>query len=317
MILIKQGDKGTLVGMIQEKLSITKTNIFDENTKNKVIEFQRKKGLKIDGEVGRETFSALGIENPSEYLSTDIRNVQDNNSVMINKFYLDSDEYKKGSFEKFYLFLHHTAGGHDPYAVVKMWNNDTRGAIATQYVIGNKSTSGNETMDGVIVEAFPDNAWAYHLGDNGSNLLHPHSVGIEICSYGPLTKGGFKSNGKFINKDPNKFYNYVGTEMPSDQVCDLGYEFKGYRYYHKYSDKQIKALEMLIDSEIKKIYPKIDLSKGLNEWLKTEHPSKAFDFKQDAYLGKIKGVLSHTSTRKDKTDVYPDPRLIELLKKYA
>ena len=42
-------------------------------------------------------------------------------------------------------------------------------------------------------------------------------------------------------------------------------------------------------------------------------PKDAFDFNEDAYYGKIKGLYSHTSVRKDKFDMYPCPMLVEML----
>jgi len=53
---------------------------------------------------------------------------------------------------------------------------------------------------------------------------------------------------------------------------------------------------------------------GLKEWLATETPAEAFDFKEDDYYGKVKGMLSHTSTRKDKTDLSPQPKMVAMIK---
>lgn len=311
MALIKIGDKGSLVKLIQEKLGIYSDGIFGNGTLEAIKKFQSKNGLKADGIVGSETFAKLGIVNPSEELSTDMTNV--NTSSSIDTAYLDKDEYFKANKEKEYLFLHHTAGSHNPYATIKNWNDDTRGQIATQFVIGNVSTNGDTTYDGKIVEAFPNGSWAYHLGNNGNKNLHPNSIGIEICSYGFLTKGYFMKGSNKVIGDSNKFYNYVGGVVPNDQVCDLGYEFNGHKFYHKYSDKQLSSLEVLI-KKILSENPKIDVNKGLKEWIGIDTPQKAFGYKEDAFLGKIKGILSHTNVRKDKTDVYPDPRLIRLIK---
>ena len=57
----------------------------------------------------------------------------------------------------------------------------------------------------------------------------------------------------------------------------------------------------------------INVREGLQKWIKDQGPIKAFGFQEDAYYGKVKGLLSHTNVRKDKTDVYPDPRLIEVI----
>ena len=326
-ILIKKGDKGTLVGLIQEKLKVQKTEFFGDKTYNAVVAFQKLKKLDIDGKVGDDTLTALGIENPEQYLSTDVSKISETvkasqntlgstknveiNGVAVSELMLDKDEYFPASLDKVWLFLHHTAGSSDPYAVAKNWNNDTRGRIATEFIIGGKSTKGDSTNDGVILRCMPKGSWAYHLGDNGNKDLHPLSVGVEVCNYGWLTKGGYKKDGKWIVKNPNSFFNYVGGEVPADQVCDLGYDFRGSQYYHAYTDKQIESLKTLI-LLIAKTHPKIDIKKGMLEFL-TKDPKTAFDFKQDAYSGKIKGILSHIHVRKDKTDMYPCPKLIKML----
>ena len=95
-------------------------------------------------------------------------------------------------------------------------------------------------------------------------------------------------------------------------MCDLGEKWRGYQYWHAYSDEQIEALKRTIQ-HIAKIH-KIDTSVGLNSFLYEEDNFEAFGYKEDAYYGRVKGVLSHSNTRKDKTDMYPCPRLVEMLK---
>ena len=51
-----------------------------------------------------------------------------------------------------YLFLHHTAGNENPMACVDMWNDDTRGRIATEFVVG-----GVEPKDGEYIWLFVPN----------------------------------------------------------------------------------------------------------------------------------------------------------------
>ena len=41
--------------------------------------------------------------------------------------------------------------------------------------------------------------------------------------------------------------------------------------------------------------------------------AKAFEFNSDAYYGRIKGMWTHTNTRKDKTDMFPQQELIDML----
>lgn len=315
-MVLKKGDKGSAVKKLQEVLGLKIDGDFGSITEEAVRKYQKSKGLLADGVVGSKTAESLGFK-IEDYISTDLStssvsrqnvdNTQTNSyttqeGLTIQKYYLDSDEYVNDKTKKYWLFLHHTAGGHNPFSTVKQWNNDTRGRIATQYVIGNISTTnGDSTYDGVVVETFPDEDWAYHLGNNGNSHLHPESVGIEICSYG------------FLTKKDGKYYTYVNSVVPEDQVCDLGFDFNGHRYYHKYSDKQIQSLGKLI-KEIVRRHPDINLDSGLKNWLKTQSPKEAFGYKDEAFYGRTKGLLTHTNVRKDKTDCQPQDNLVELIK---
>ena len=293
--LLKRGDSGEDVKLLQKALGIKVDGSFGLETESAVKNFQGSHGLVIDGLVGPTTQKLIFGEELEKHLDSQITL---NN---FNIYYLDKDEYHAGPNKPEYLFLHHTAGGENPFAVVDQWNDDTRGKIGTEFLIGGPSVNGKGTKyDGVIIKCMPDGGYAAHLGDNGSQNMHNNSVGIEVCNFGPLTKVG------------NVFKTYVGTIVHPDQVCDLGFKFRGFQYYHKYSDAQIEALRELI--LFIKERDGINIKKGLVEWLTTKTPTEAFEFSKDAWSGKVKGMLSHTSTRKDKTDMSPQPNLIKMLK---
>ena len=293
--LLKRGDSGEDVKLLQKALGLKADGSFGPATEAAVKNFQGSHGLTIDGLVGPSTQQMIFKEELENHLDSEIT---------LNNFeiyYLERDEYHTGPNKPEYLFLHHTAGGDNPYATVDMWNDDARGKIATEFIIGGQSVNGKSTKnDGIIVKCMPDGGFGAHLGENGSQSMHINSVGIEVCNFGPLTKVG------------NIFKTYTGTIVHPDQVCDLGFKFKGFQYYHKYSDAQIEALRELI------IFIKerngINIKKGLVEWLNTKTAQEAFDFNKDAWSGKVKGMLTHTNTRRDKSDMSPQPNLIKMLK---
>ena len=293
--LLKRGDSGEDVKLLQKALKVKVDGTFGPGTELAVKNFQGSHGLAIDGLVGPTTQKLIFGDELEQHLDSEIT------LSPFETYYLDRDEYHPGPNKPEYLFLHHTAGGENPLAVVDQWNDDTRGKIATEFLIGGPSINGKSTKyDGVIVKCMPDGGFAAHLGDNGSQSMHNNSVGIEVCNFGPLTKVG------------NVYKTYVGTIVHPDQVCDLGFKFRGAQYYHKYSEAQIEALRELI------LFIKerngINIKKGLIEWLTTKTPAEAFEFSQDAWAGKVKGMLTHTNTRKDKTDMSPQPELIKMLK---
>ncbi len=301
-MIVKRGSKGEVVRAIQERLNIEVDGKFGPDTDKAVKKFQGEHGLLVDGKVGPDTLAALAIV-PEEILATDridAGHVTDE-GLFLHSSYLDRSQYIEGPTDKFYVVLHHTAGNHDPYATVRAWNSDTRGRIATQFIVGGIGKNDEQTHDGEVVQCFPDEAWAYHLGKNNSPLLHPHSIGIEICNYG------------WLEPRDGRFYTYVNSALPDSQVVDLGFSFRGYRYYHKYTEAQMDAVYKLLQ-EISRRHEQVNLQLGLPQWLKNQSSQEAFAFKQEACDGKVRGLLTHVNIRPDKTDCSPQPQLVEMLK---
>ena len=183
MKVLKLGSKGKEVEDLQKYLKIKVDGNFGPKTEESVKKFQKTNKLTADGVVGEKTWNAMGFGISSDLSET----IVSSEKLIIDQKYMDKDEYLKGPTKKEYLFLHHTAGGHNPYQVVTMWNNDNRGRIGTEFVLGGQSVfNGNETYDGTIVQAFPEGAYGWHLGKNGSEYMHSHSVGIEVCNFGQI-----------------------------------------------------------------------------------------------------------------------------------
>lgn len=291
MKTLQIGSKGTKVEQLQKFLKIKVDGNFGKKTEEAVKKFQKENNLKDDGIVGEKTWNVMGFE-----ITTDLsENLTTPQNLIFEKKYLDKDEYLKGPTKKEYLFLHHTAGGNNPFQVVTMWNNDTRGRIGTEFVLGGQSVfNGDTTHDGTIVQAFPEGAYGWHLGDNGSEYMHSHSVGIEVCNFGPI------KNGK----------TYTGAKANPSQIVELNEVFRGHKTWHRYSDLQIEVLKSLILYIANR--DNIDIHTGLISEIKKKGV-KGFEFNSDAYYGKIKGMWTHTNTRKDKSDMFPQQELIDML----
>jgi hypothetical protein len=179
----------------------------------------------------------------------------------IKDLFLASDEYYQTDFKKSTIYLHHTCGSHRPDYVIQGWDTDKNEngsirKIATSFVIGGKSTrDGDETWNGIIMRCFPESQWSFHLGVKGTNgMFDKISIGIEICNYGHL-----------VRSKTGQFMTYVNTPVPEDQVVELATPFKGFRYYHKYTDKQLDSLRDLLLYLGNKF--KINLKLGLVEWI--------------------------------------------------
>ena len=183
------------------------------------------------------------------------------------------------------IYLHHTAGGPSGESVFSYWDQ-TKEKVATCVAI---------SKDGTIVQGFSSKCWAYHLGLTKDPFkkfglpfipLDRVSIGIEICSYGSLTKKG------------TKFFSWAGNEIPEANVVTLDKPFRGSKYYEKYTPEQIDSTIKLIQYW-GEVYG-IDITYREDIW---DLCPRAL--KQEA------GVFTHNSVRADKADIYPDPDLIE------
>tara|TARA_R100000664_G_C2721563_1_gene114878 strand:+ start:68 stop:985 length:918 start_codon:yes stop_codon:yes gene_type:complete len=303
-MLLKKGSRGEEVKELQKALGEGADGIFGSGTEAAVKKFQKENGLDVDGMVGNKTWEAIGIDSSSSSVAEESEYTT-KDGLVIDREYLDKDEYVRdyGKIEPLGFFIHHTAGWDNPFNTVSSWNRDKRGRVATQYCIGGTNVKGKEAKyDGVVVECFPNNYLGWHLGKVGNFKISKMSGGVELNNFGYLTKKG------------DKYYTYVNTEVKPEFVCDLGYEFRGKRYWHAYSDKQIESLRLLL-LHLKDIYPKMDLVNGIPKMLKDGvDPKDAFEFNEDAYYARQFGLWSHTNVRKDKFDCFPQKELVEMLK---
>ena len=290
-MLLKVGSRGKEVKELQEFLEIEADGIFGKGTESSVKKWQSENGLVADGIVGPATWDAMGLAttDSSEQIYTT------ENGLVVEKYFLPKGEYKNGPTNKEYAFLHHTAGWHNPFKTIDHWGRDSRGAVATEFVLGGQSVKGNDNKyDGKMVQAFPEGAYGWHLGKNGSQHMHTHSVGIEVNNFGYIV------NGK----------TYAGTRVEESQIVTLKEPFRNHKTWHKYSDKQIEAIRLWLLWIAER--DNIDVREGLPSLIK-EKGAKAFDFNPDAYYGKVKGTWTHTNTRKDKFDMFPQEELLEML----
>ena len=243
-----------------------------------------------DGIVGEQTLEELNIN-----FDTDL-SVFTHDDFDIDEYHLPKGEYIEGNYKNDYIILHHTAGGANPRVVVDGWSKDCIGKVATEFVVGGQNCkSGNTKYDGQIVRAFPEGCQGYHIGKSGSSYMNTHAVGIEICNFGYLKDGK----------------TYTGTLADQSQIVTLDSPFRGFLDWHKYSDEQINSVRELLFYISNR--DNIDLHEGLYRWINEDGAMKAFDFHEDAYDGKVKGLLSHSNIRKDKFDCSPQPNLIDMI----
>lgn len=303
-MLLKKGSKGSEVKLLQQFLGIKDDGDFGPGTEAAVKKWQKEHKLVDDGIVGNATWNAMGLADTDISKSTGKPEAAKGNytkssykvkDLEVVEFFMPTDEYLPGPSKPQFVFLHHTAGWHNPYNTIKAWDADKIGQIATEFVLGGPSCKGDDNQyDGVLVQAFPKGCWGYHLGANGSQNMHKNSVGIEVCNF------GYVVNGK----------TYAGATVANSQIVELAKPFRGHKLWHRYSDKQIEVLKKWILWIAER--DNIDVRAGLPALIK-KNGAAAFEWNEDAYYGKIKGLWTHTNTRKDKVDMFPQQELMDML----
>jgi hypothetical protein len=293
-MLLRVGSRGSEVKLLQEFLNIGNDGIFGRVTEAAVMSWQSDNRLKVDGIVGPITWKAMGLD---QLVTTDNseKHISLPNGLEIEQYLLPKGEYLEGPTNKEYLFLHHTAGWNNPYRTIDHWSRDNRGQIATEFVLGGQSIRGNDnTYDGKLLQCIPEGGYGWHLGKNGLQRMHTHSVAIEVNNFGWLRDGK----------------TYVGTQADESQIVTLDEPFRGFKQWHRYSDRQIEVLHKWILYIAER--DNIDVRKGLVEQVK-KHGAKGFEFNEDAYYGRVKGMWTHTNTLKGKFDMFPQPELLDML----
>jgi hypothetical protein len=289
MEVLKKGSKGESVRTLQEFLKITVDGDFGPKTESAVKSYQKKTGLTVDGVVGKNTWMVMGILNTDNSENGEIQS-----ALEILKYHMPKGTYFEGPVKKQWIFLHHTAGWDNPYQVADMWARDNRGNVATEFILGGQSVkNGSTKYDGELIQCFPDGGYGWHTG-TGNSVMHRNSIGIEVCCMGQIV------NGK----------TYVNTPADPSQVVKLAKPFRGYQYWHRYSDEQIRVLKnwILYCSNKYNIDPRV----GLVEWVK-EKGADGFDVLDLAKANSTPGMYSHTNVMKGKVDMFPQQELIDML----
>lgn len=286
---------------VQIKLGIPQTGILDEFTQAAWKNYCIKNGIEFTPLEGDEIEPEEHHDPNIGFLTTDKQD-----AAKINQYPLKAGQFQVGPNKKEYLFLHFTAGWENPYNVVNDWNNDTRGTIGTQFVIGGRNCQTLvDKYDGEIVECMNYKNYAWHLGI-GNTPMHRNSVGIEVCNFGPLTKVG------------SDYFSWANKRVVASEIVQLKQDFRGYKAFHKITNDQLHALNFLIAKIAKDTG--IDPTKGLKERLKKMDPYKAFGYDPEIKTGAIKGLFCHTNVSGpnrfgnfEKWDWFPQTELIDLI----
>jgi len=301
-MIARLGDSNEYVSQIQKLLSFLGYDLivdgkFGKTTLRSIKAFQKKSGLSIDGIVGPNTFTALKVAQKRTAKESQSRihpkTYPDNLNINVTHS-LPSEQYNKQITDKCQIYLHFTAGRPSAVNTIRSWGNNVS-KVSTAFVIDGDT--------GQIFEAFHPDYWGWHLGVKGTNgKLDKCSIGIEICAFGPLK---YKNNKYFAWPpiDPKTQQALYNTEVSEENVYKLDTEFRGFKYFYSLSDEQITSLEKLL----------IYLCKEYNIPVQESFDKSWFNFKPELKVNKTPGIWTHVNVRQDKSDLYPDDRIIKML----
>lgn len=297
---------------IQAALKIPESGIYDDFTEAAVRNYQLRNSLTPSGIVDNETASVLlpEVTTPEETIVPEITPTTDLSEIdpfTIKQYRLKRGQFLTGPTKKEWIFLHHTAGWENPYRVVDDWAQDSRGPVGTHFVIGGRHCQTlTDKYDGDVLQCFDYENYGWHNG-LGSSPLQINSIGIELCNFGFVTKS---STGDYLS--------YVGKRVAESEIVDLGSNWRGYRYFHRYTERQLKSLDALI----RKIGEDqgIDVRFGLQQRLKKMNKFDAFNYDASILSKKPKGLFVHANVAGpnkygnfEKWDLFPQDELIDLI----
>jgi N-acetyl-anhydromuramyl-L-alanine amidase AmpD len=184
------------------------------------------------------------------------------------------------------VVLHFTAG-RTARSAFDTWRTDPQ-RIATAYIVD---------MDGTILEVFPPDHWASHLGVKGTNNLHDRrSIGIEIANVGPLQPAaGDPTVLNFWPPTVAKVASFGTRYCRMDETDKyISTPFRGKQHFASYPAVQVDAVAALVQHLCERFSIPATL------------PSLAHRFECDLpRFTRFAGVCSHANFRPDKWDIGP------------
>lgn len=255
-------------------------NLLAELGYNSIKDFQTKNTLISDGLFGLKSYTKL---------YSLLLKVED---VPFEGFYF------KTVYPKKQIIWHHSAGWDSARGMFDWWKNDKVTHVATSIGISD---------DGKVWRGFDESYWAASIGTtieifnkNGiklirnagfvvnNTLLDQAAVAVEVCNWGNLTLKG------------DKYYSWANTEVSKEKVVELNY--KGIKFFESYTDAEIKTLKYWT------------LLNALRFEIPVDYNYDDFFSVSKKALSGERGVFTHNSYRSDKSDVSPQPKLIDMAK---
>lgn len=221
------------------------------------------------------------------------------NLAEIVQYNLPDAQFLKDVHDKKQIVLHHSAGWDNARGMFDGWAADKQRVGTCMGIVD----------DGTLHQCFASKYWAWHInfiskGNAARNderfkkyntyahgeLLERQSVAVEVCNWGPL------------QPDTRGWKTWAGTIITDDKkVVKYDKPFRGSMYYERYTDREIESLWRLIRYWCQRY--------GIHN----DYNPNMWDVNADAVSGSP-GIWAHVSYRSDKSDMHPQPELIQMLK---
>lgn len=196
-----------------------------------------------------------------------------------NFYRLADDRYIHDIRKKDLIVLHFTAG-RTCESAYRTWQADPR-RIATAYGVD---------PDGTVVEFFPPEAWAYHLGVRGTDVHDRRSIGIELANVGPLRLDA--ADAGRLNWWPSNWTEPYCRIDETDRF--VAREYRGIQYFAAIPKPQLVATAQLVRTLCDRFRIPLHLTEAVRHG----------DFDPLQFAGH-RGIASHANFREDKWDVGP------------
>lgn len=277
---------------------------FGQDTLVSVSNFQRESGFKSDGIVSLRTWSKINnyeetVVNTIKDIPYDISYVT-KDSLKIYDSKIEKDLFYNKKTKKNTIWLKNTMSYLNPLDYIGNWESyedrDKDGNLngdnlktSIHYTIGGFSKE-NTNWDGKVIKNFDDNYWSYHSPFlSTTKRLNQMSISIELCNLGPLVN---------IN---DKFYTKSGLLVEDSEVVNI--DFRGYKYWHRYTDSQIESLRKLLIYLIEKHDIDVNKSNFDNNW---------FEFHKK--WNSVSGLRTDSQISYGKIGINPQEEIIQMLK---
>jgi len=207
--------------------------------------------------------------------------------------------YVREVTKKSQIVLHHTVSGDGVEGDIERWNKQ-KSKIATHYIIDRQ---------GIVYQLFDDDFWAYHLGTTKEHFkkfrlsyknLNKTSIGIALDSLGAVLLHGasyYPVKWEFIKYVPDTEAHAI-KNYPEEYCTN----YKGMRYWERYTKKQLEALHELL----KILTVKYEIP--------TAYKGDSFWIANKLALSGQSGIWGHCSFCSEKSAPHPQVELVKVLK---